>query len=271
MNKEADKEVFLEHITPFLETFKSLYQQHFIALCIQYNPTLRHDEATSLALAIYENLFKKESEIIRLREELFFNKQYDRIMVGFLVYKSLFSLFEHYIEYAKRKKILVQTERLIGYIGYFISLIEKEESIHSHLVFEEIETSFKTTNTILEIFHKIKEEEGVVQFSNLYQGVPISCNAFIVEVNSESVTFQTERLQEIAMKLDGQAFIIKNDYFSKHIKAEILYSNFLRNTVTLHNFMYLLNMPALQRKNVRVHPDIVAKVYLHQSDNRETS
>ncbi len=275
MNKEVEKEVFLSHVTPFLEEYKSTYQEYFISLCSQYNPTLCIGEATYLASSLYENLFKSESDIQRLREELFFNNEHDQMMIGFLVHKSLFSLLEHYIEYTRREKVLAQTEHLIGYIGYFISLIEKDASKYSHLIFGEMEASFSetfsTTNTILEIFQKIKEEEGVVQFSNLYQGVPISCNAFIVEVNSESVTFHTERLQEIAMKLDGQAFIIKNDYFSKHIKADILYSNFLRNTVTLHNFMYLLNMPALQRKNVRVHPDIVAKVYLHQSDNRETS
>ena len=117
----------------------------------------------------------------------------------------------------------------------------------------------------------MKNEGKRVQFLNLYQGVPISCEGDIISIDGESVTFQTERLQEIAMKLDGQAFIIKNDYFTKHIKADIVYSNFMTNTVTLNNFIYLLNMPALQREFIRVHPDIVAKVFLHQFGNLQTS
>jgi len=72
------------------------------------------------------------------------------------------------------------------------------------------------------------------------------------------------------MKLDGQAFIVKNNYFNKHLKADIVYSDFQNNTVILKNFIYLLNMPALQREFIRVHPDIIANVYLHQSSDMQT-
>lgn len=275
MSKETEKEALIEHIRPFREEFKPLYLEYFSTLCMRYNPALINENIVSLSLTLYENLFKSDNEIKKFREELFANAKFDNDMIGILLHKSLFYLLEQYVVYIQKEKIPAQTEALIGLLSRFTELIEKEENIHTHLFFGELENSFdrtvSTTNTIIDIFKKIKEEEGLVQFSNLYQGVPISCDAYVIDVDSERVTFQTERLQEIAMKLDGQAFIIKNKYFSKHIKADILYSDFMRNTVTLHHFMYLLNMPALQRKNVRVHPDIVAKVYLYQSDNMETS
>ncbi|NCB55646.1 MAG: PilZ domain-containing protein, partial [Epsilonproteobacteria bacterium] len=70
---------------------------------------------------------------------------------------------------------------------------------------------------------------------------------------------------------EAQAFIVKNEWFSKHLKADIIESNFQTNTIVLSNFTYLLNMPAIQREFVRVHPDILAKVYLRPSHSLPTS
>ena len=55
------------------------------------------------------------------------------------------------------------------------------------------------------------------------------------------------------------------------MKADVLAYHFHNNTVTLNNFTYLLNMPALQRESIRVHPDIIATVHLHQFNNLQTS
>lgn len=187
----------------------------------------------------------------------------------------MFYLIENYIKFAKQKKISPQVELLISCVSRFINVLESEVSDKynaslSEFDFQGGEVSF-ASNSIIETFQKMKEMGQKIQFLNLYQGVPIICDAEIVSIDGENVSFHTEHLQEIAMKLDGRAFIIKNDYFSKHLKADIVYNNFMTNTVVLHNFIYLLNMPALQREFVRVHPDIVAKVYLHQFGNVETT
>ena len=187
----------------------------------------------------------------------------------------MFYLIENYIAFAKKKKISPQVELLISCVSRFINVLESEVSekyIHTIGEFGSDDTEIPfTSNSTIEIFQKIKEEGQKIQFLNLYQGVPIVCEAEVVAIEGESVSFHTQRLQEIAMKLDGRAFVVKNEYFTKHLKADILYSNFMTNTVVLHNFIYLLNMPALQREFVRVHPDIVANVYLHQFGNIETS
>lgn len=269
------KEPFLEHVSFFLEEFEPYFLDYFLSSCLNYGSTLSTEEMRWAGLSIYENLFKCDASVEGLREDLLVKMHHDGIMIGFLVNKSMFYLVENYLEFVKNRGVVSQIEHLISCLSRFINLIENEVCAHPSVAFRPLDVHLRETfvspNSIIEILQKIQDEKGSVQFSNLYQGVPVSCAAKITSVEGETVTFQTERLQEIAMKLDGKAFIIKNDYFSKHIKADILYSNFINNTVTLHNFMYLLNMPALQRKSIRVHPDIVAKVYLNQSDSLETS
>ena len=269
------KEKFLSQSALFLEEFESTYVEFFASLCVSYDNAISKDEAREIALSIYRNLFKCNFTIQGLREDLLIKMRHDGVMIGFLINRSMFYLIENYIKFAKQKKISPQVELLISCVSRFINVLESEVSEKynaslSEFEFQGGEVTFPS-NSIIETFQKMKDEHQKIQFLNLYQGVPIICDAEIVAIEGDNVSFRTEHLQEIAMKLDGRAFIIKNEYFNKHLKADIVYSNFMTNTVVLHNFIYLLNMPALQREFVRVHPDIVAKVYLHQFGNIETS
>lgn len=269
------KEIFLNQSAPFLTEFEPSYIEFFASLCVSYDCAITKDEARDIALSIYHNLFKCEFTIKGLREDLLIKMQNDGIMIGFLINRSMFYLIENYIKYAKQNKISSQVELLISCISRFINVLENEVSDKYNSVFGEFDFNggevLFASNSIIETFQKMKDQKQTIQFLNLYQGVPIISEAQIVSIDGENVSFQTDHLQEIAMKLDGRAFIIKNNYFKKHLKADIVYSNFMTNTVVLHNFIYLLNMPALQREFVRVHPDIVAKVYLHQFGNIETT
>lgn len=269
------KEKFLSQSALFLEEFEPVYIEFFASLCVNYDNAIAKDEAREIALSIYRNLFKCNFTIQGLREDLLIKMRHDGVMIGFLINRSMFYLIENYIKFAKKKKISPQVELLISCVSRFINVLESEVSDKYNASLGEFdfqggEISF-ASNSIIETFQKMKDEGQKLQFLNLYQGVPIISEAEIVSIDGENVSFHMDHLQEIAMKLDGRAFIIKNDYFSKHLKADIVYSNFMTNTVVLHNFIYLLNMPALQREFVRVHPDIVAKVYLHQFGNVETT
>lgn len=269
------KEIFLNQSAPFLTEFEPSYIEFFASLCVSYDCAITKDEARDIALSIYHNLFKCEFTIKGLREDLLIKMRNDGIMIGFLINRSMFYLIENYIKYVKQNKIYSQVELLISCISRFINVLENEVSDKYNSVFGELDFNggevLFGSNSIIETFQKMKDQKQTIQFLNLYQGVPIISEAQIVSIDGENVSFQTDHLQEIAMKLDGRAFIIKNNYFTKHLKADIVYSNFMTNTVVLHNFIYLLNMPALQREFVRVHPDIVAKVYLHQFGNIETT
>lgn len=281
MEKETisqnDKEKFLATSALFLKEFESSFINYFVCLCVSYDKAITKEESKEIALNIYQGLFKCDYDIGELREDLFIRMRQDGVMIGFLINRSMFYLIENYLSFAYKHEIVPQVELLIGCVSRFINLIENEVTpkvAHCTAVFDvsfSDDVMFSPTNNIIDAFHQMKEEQQNVVFLNLYKGVPISSEASIVEIEGENVTFRTDKLQEIAMKLDGQAFIVKNNYFNKHLKADIVYSNFQTNTVVLTNFIYLLNMPALQREFIRVHPDIVAKVFLHQFGNLQTS
>lgn len=281
MEKETisqnDKEKFLATSALFLKEFESSFVDYFACLCVSYDKAIAKEESKEIALNIYQGLFKCDYDIGELREDLFIRMQQDGVMIGFLINRSMFYLIENYLSFAHKHEIVPQVELLIGCVSRFINLIENEVTPKISQCTAAFDVSFSDdvmfspTNNIIDAFHQMKEEQQNIVFLNLYKGVPISSEANIIEIEGENVTFRTDKLQEIAMKLDGQAFIVKNNYFNKHLKADIVYSNFQTNTVVLTNFIYLLNMPALQREFIRVHPDIVAKVFLHQFGNLQTS
>jgi hypothetical protein len=272
----SDKEKFLAASALFLKEFELSFVEYFTCLCVNSDKAMSKDEAKEIALMIYHGLFKCDNVIGELREDLFARMRHDDVLIGFLINRTLFYLIENYLSFSRKEDIEPQVELLIRYISHFIDVIESDVTpkvCNATAVFDisfSSDVMFTPTNNIIEAFNRMKEENQSVTFLNLYKGVPISSEADIVAIEGEHVTFHIDKLQEIAMKLDGQAFIVKNDYFNKHLKADIVYSDFQNNTVVLKNFIYLLYMPALQREFIRVHPDIIANVYLHQFDNMQT-
>ena len=274
---QRDKDKFLAASTLFLKEFEETFVSYFTSLCVSKDKISTREEAKEIALLIYQGLFKSDSDIAELREDLYLRMRQNSLILGFLINRSLFYFIEAYIAFAREHDMALQTELLVGCISQFINFIENEAVPKISNFTKSLDVSFSEdimfspTNTIMEAFHHMKEENESVIFLNLYKGVPISSEAVVIDIEGDNVTFKIDQLQEIAMKLDGQAFIVKNNYFSKHLKADIVYTNFQANTIVLTNFMYLLNMPALQREFIRVHPDIIAKVFLHQFGNLQTS
>ena len=272
----SDKEKFLAASALFLKEFELSFTEYFTCLCMNYAKAVSKDEAKEIALTIYHGLFKCDYDIEEIREDLFIRMGHDGVMIGFLINRSLFYVIENYLSFVRKQEIDSQMELLIGCVSHFIHVIESEVTpkvCNATAAFDvsfSSDVMFTPTNNIIEAFHTMRDDNQSVTFLNLYKGVPISSEASIVEIEGEQVTFRIDKLQEIAMKLDGQAFIVKNNYFNKHLKADIIYSDFQNNTVVLKNFIYLLNMPALQREFIRVHPDIIANVYLHQFGNMQT-
>lgn len=273
---EEEKGSFLVHSQLFLKAFENSFMEYFSTLWKKLNHETHDEEIERLGKTLYESLFKCDQEIAFLRNELLVTMRYDEIKMQFLVTRSLFYVIEQYIAFCHEHKSVSYLELLCECIQRFIAVCEQKET-NSSLVesFNDFVFSgdvlLTHTNTIIESFHRMQNADEKIIFLNLYKGVPISSEATIVAIEGESVSFKVDALQAIAIKLDNHAFIVKNNYFSKHMKADVLSYNFQTNTVTLSNFIYLLNMPALQRESIRVHPDIVATVHLHQFNTVQTS
>jgi len=120
---------------------------------------------------------------------------------------------------------------------------------------------------IMNIFQTmLTENQQNMYCFNLYEGIPISAEARVIEVLDENVIFQMSPLQTIAMLLENQAFLVKNSYFPNHLKADIVHIDFKTNRVTLSAFRYIHTMPALQRDGIRVYPAKTSTIALYQSD-----
>lgn len=262
----------------FFEKFETKFVDYFTSLCLSYHKVFSKDEIESVAHKIYAEIFDIELTMSAEEEKLFCEMRKEGVMVGFLLNRTLFYFLEHFIHGAREKELHISKdiEELVIHITHFIKHFESN-ICERKTVLQPMHLNFDTSsnmiigNNIIDIFKKMKNENKSVKFFNLYKGVPISHEAKIVDIDGEEVVFRTVSIQEIAMKMDNHAYILKNEYFDKHIKADIVYNNFSNSTVVLNNFTYLLNMPASQREYIRVHPDISALVKMVQNADDDVS
>lgn len=273
---QDEKELFLINLAPFDQELETVFCDYFACLYTDNDTKISHYEAKKVALATYRSLLQCENEV---PQELLEHLRCGSRELYYVVARSFLFLLEKYGELSERHVKCSQLGILIGYVNRFVDALPSDllESITCQPCDASFDTGFSQesiftpSNTLIDVFQRMRGEKQKITFLNLYKGVPISSEAEIIEIEDENVTFKIDRLQEIAMKLEAQAFIVKNEWFSKHLKADIIESNFQTNTIVLSNFTYLLNMPAIQREFVRVHPDILAKVYLRPSHSLPTS
>jgi hypothetical protein len=260
----------------FFETFEEKFISYFISLSLSYYKVYSKNELRLVAHKIYKEIFDMNLDISEEEEKLFYEMQQEGVMVGFFLNRTMFYFLEHFIHHIQEKELHLSRdiEEVVVHITHFIKHFETnicnnkaDQSLHVNF---DTNANIVIADNIVDILKQMKNENKIVKFFNLYKGVPISNDAKIVDVDGEEVVFQTNSIQEIAMKMDTHAYILKNEYFNKHIKADIVYNNFANSTVVLNNFTYLLNMPASQREYIRVHPNIFAVVKMAQGSNSDS-
>ncbi len=266
---------FLVDSSQFIDEFKPTFVKYFVDLCISYDKFYAEHTLEEVASTVYEDIFVVDIFITTFENDIFKEMLKDGVMIGFLINRSMFFLLENYI------KSINESEKSKGYVESMILCIteyinEFEKNICDknrlqplHINFDKLE-NFSECNNILDIFKDIKERGDEITFFNLYKGIPVEHKATIVDIDGEDVVFRTMQTQEMAMKMDGVAYILKDGNFDKYLKANISYNNFANNTVVLNGFTYLLNMPATNREFMRVHPEIMAEVSLSYEDELMT-
>ncbi|AFL67469.1 PilZ domain-containing protein [Sulfurospirillum barnesii] len=270
---QQEKEHFLLHSALFLEEFESDFRAYFVLVAKEYDNSIDEEEISAIAKTTYATVFESDEKIKKLKQTLLSVMQKDRLKLTCVLTRSMLYFMEKYRVFCKERQSVAYLDVLCACVYRFHEICEKTTSQAPSFIHfgQSGDVLFSHTNSILETFQTMKEAGEKVVFLNLYKGVPISSEARIVSIDHESVTFTSEgELQAIAIKLDNNAFIVKNAYFTKHIKADVVSYNFKSNTVKLTNFTYLMAMPALQRESIRVHPDILATVYMHHH-NAQTS
>ncbi|DAB35456.1 MAG TPA: pilus assembly protein PilZ [Sulfurospirillum sp. UBA12182] len=274
--RRFDVQELYEEYQDFFDGFENNFIDYFASLALAYYKVYSREQIRLIAHNIYKEVLDMDANVSADEEELFNQMRKDGVMIGFFISRAMLYLLEHFIAHIRQLEIYSHKsiEQMVIHITHFIKNFEmhvcdKYAVQPIHLNFDS-QSNFIVGNNIVDILKRLKNEGKSVQFFNLYKGVPISHEAEIVDIDGEEVVFKTTSIQEIAMKIDDNAYILKDDVFGKHIKADIVYNNFSNNTVVLNNFTYLLNMPASQREFIRVHPDISAIVKMSEDSQNLT-
>ena len=115
------------------------------------------------------------------------------------------------------------------------------------------------------VFAKVLKDNRRVHFLNLYNGVKVECMGEVEHVEDETVVCKVTLEQILAMKEEQNAYVVRDEYFSENLRADIIGFDLANLTVTLQNFTYMKNLHANLRKYQRVYPDRYTKVILTQN------
>ena len=114
------------------------------------------------------------------------------------------------------------------------------------------------------VFARVRNDNRQVHFLNLYNGVKVECMGEVEHVEDDTVVCKVTLEQILAMKEEQNAYIVRDEYFSENLRADIIGFDLANLTVTLQNFTYMQNLHANLRKHQRVYPDRYTKVILTQ-------
>ena len=115
------------------------------------------------------------------------------------------------------------------------------------------------------VFAKVLKDNRRVHFLNLYNGVKVECMGEVEHIEDDTVVCKVALEQILAMKEEQNAYIVRDEYFSENLRADIVGFDLANLTVTLQNFTYMKNLHANLRKYQRVYPDRYTKVILTQN------
>jgi len=248
------KEFILGYEKKFVEYFVSLYSKNSF---IEEEKNIIH-----FVKLLYRDIFFNNTEPIFLTDESFSKFLKDKVLLKYLLNQTLFYMLNDLV----CKKNSINIKIFLQFITNYLNIFEEKLSSKKVQFTRKINfgETFELNNldNILSKFKKIQKNDEVVNFFNLYKGIPIVSSGKVLKVEDSTVAFLIEPLQEVAMRYEQRAYILKDANFDRFVKADIKEIEFSKKMVILENFSYLLNMPAMDRKYVRVYPDISASVKL---------
>lgn len=167
-------------------------------------------------------------------------------------------------------------EFLNNAIARFDDVFELNESFELPKIEDESE---QKTNTISfgengielfgDIFDELKKAQQLNQklkLLNLYKGVNIKSDAEILDIKEQNLYLKLDLMQILAMREEGNAFILKDNTISSDIMAKISNFDFAASSVILHDFVRSTKTAAVLRRYARVHPRITTPVILRSND-----
>lgn len=127
-------------------------------------------------------------------------------------------------------------------------------------------SGFSLFENIIDSLSRVKNGSNKVHFLNLYNGVKVECDGSIINTENERALCKVNLMQILAMKEEGNAFIVQDENLPQHLKANVISIDIKNSFVLLGNFSRQAKMPAKDRKFPRVHPNKFTKVVLSNKD-----
>ncbi|AQW81729.1 PilZ domain-containing protein [Campylobacter pinnipediorum subsp. pinnipediorum] len=236
---------------------KSSFIDSGLHFCEQNTKTLNKDDIAAFFEDLYCNIINEKENMSSLQND-------------FKKFSSENKLFKYSLDYVLINFIFLYSKKSDKdtFLKQMILRIEFiKKSMLARITLDLPSSTFKiSTDTFFEhpinTFKKMKDLDKELVFLNLYDGVNVKNSGHIISTSDSSVTIQVDIIQILAMKEEGNAFILQNEFFSKHLKADIIDFNITAQTVTLSNFKRMDVMNANKRKHQRVTPNKFTKVLL---------
>lgn len=257
-------EGFINRTREFIDEFEPKFIDYFMSLSLPLNSDKSDKISKEVIRFIYRDIFDEHPILLDAKNDMFNEICAKSDEVVYLLSKSMFYFLKNYIKSTKSKDFNY-LEKLITCATNYIDMLDNKCdrcATKIGVVNFKNTNNFVFGNNILDIFQNVKNLGEEVTFFNLYEGIPISTKAKVVDVQEHEVSFDIEKIQELAMRADGTAYILKDSNFEKHLKADIFYHDFSNDTIVLGDFTYLLNMPAIKREFIRVPTNIPAEIHL---------
>ncbi|WP_263832930.1 pilus assembly protein PilZ [Sulfurospirillum oryzae] len=154
-----------------------------------------------------------------------------------------------YIEKINTKNLLPHDIEKIKYfeLEYLDNVIEEQEQIAY-------------------LMHNCVNNKIPIKLLNIYKGLCINTNSFILKMTEDSYQMSCENLQGYAMQLEGET-VLQAPNFSKDIKAEVSLVDIKRSLVIIKNLKFMPSS-ANNRQHTRVQTSVRTPVlikYAHRS------
>ncbi len=270
-----DQEFIRENCLSILNSLKNDFQNYAKDKCNEYKKgSVDTYDLQDFCNAVFLSISSEKLDVSSVHSTLkvmFEDKNFEKYFLS-AMFLRLNYIFSREILSSKRNNLYIAILHLFNITNKIyddlLALYEQKQTINRQKSTLNIQSSsgFSLFENIIDSLVRVKNSSNKVHFLNLYNGVKVECDGSIVNVENERVICKVNLMQILAMKEEGNAYILQDENLAQHLKANIISIDIKNSTVLLGNFSRQAKMPAKDRRFPRVHPNKFTKVTLSSED-----
>ncbi|PPB57621.1 PilZ domain-containing protein [Campylobacter hyointestinalis subsp. hyointestinalis] len=265
----AGREILIMDCMDILQDVKDDYLKYVTNLVKQGDIYVDHYDLEETFSLIFDYIYSQKSDNSLILKDVYKLFNDDKNYTKYIILNSFFFLLKRFSlavkNIAKAIDYIIYLQNAIEAFGkLFIKakILDEEENDEEKIINFNADANSMFFSSSIDQFKHVKALNESIDFLNLYNGVPVKCSGRIVEIDENNILCEVTLMQIVAMKEEGNAYIVKKDGLLRNTKADILSINLSNNTVLLGNFVHIEKMLANQRRYPRVHPNALTRVTL---------